>query len=237
MGLSLGKGIKMIKISERVQLQQHISKRAQGIKYIVIHDTANTAPYAGAVTHKKYFLTTSRKASADFVVDDQRIIQLNDYRYYATWHCGDGKGRYGITNQNSIGIEMCIDSTGDIGVTTNNTLLLTLHLMQELSVPIDRVVRHYDASHKICPSHMQADNWRKWWTFKDNLKRMTESKAYQAPEKKPEVTILMQSGDAQRRFTVDAQNVAGHWVAGVREILEGMGYSVSWDGKQIIAKG
>lgn len=226
----------MIKIAEKVQLRHHISKRSQRIKYIVIHDTGNTAPYAGALTHKKYFLTTGRKASADFVVDDQRIIQLNDYRAYATWHCGDGKGRHGITNQNSIGIEMCVDSTGDIGITTNNTLLLTLHLMQELSIPIDRVVRHYDASRKICPAHMQADKWRKWWTFKDNLKRMTESKAYQAPEKKPEVKIAIQSGEAIKSFTVDAQNVAGHWVAGVRDILEAMGYSVSWDGKQIIAK-
>lgn len=30
-------------------------------------------------------------------------------------------------------------------------------------------MRHYDASRKICPQSMSADNWQKWWSFKSRL--------------------------------------------------------------------
>ena len=58
---------------------------------------------------------------------------------------GDGKGKCGITNANSIGIEF-------VSIQTETTMLLfkmqliTKHLMSELNIPIDRVIRHYDAS-------------------------------------------------------------------------------------------
>lgn len=156
-------------IDKSIQIRQHISPRKQGIKYIVVHDTGNTAPYAGAITHMKYFSTTSRKASADFVVDDSNTIQLNDYRKYFTWHCGDGKGKNGITNSNSIGIEICVDRGGNLALAHAKALYLIVHLMRELNLPLERVVRHYDASGKICPAHMSANSWEAWRDFKDNL--------------------------------------------------------------------
>jgi hypothetical protein len=41
--------------------------------------------------------------------------------------------------------------------------------MNELDIPIDRVVRHYDASRKKCPASMSKNNWSKWYVFKDKL--------------------------------------------------------------------
>lgn len=50
----------------------------------------------------------SRKASADFIVDDKDVVQVNpDLERYYCWAVGDGKGKKGITNSNSISIEMC----------------------------------------------------------------------------------------------------------------------------------
>ena len=46
-------------------------------------------------------------------VDDSNIIQTVDYTKNYSWHCGDGEGKYGITNKNSIGIEICVNSDGN----------------------------------------------------------------------------------------------------------------------------
>lgn len=154
---------------ETVQLKKHISERKSKIEYIVVHDTANTSKKAGANAHKNYFLTTNRKASADFVIEENKIIKLNNYEKYFTWHCGDGKGKYGITNSNSIGIEMCVNSDANMQKTINYTIILVYKLMKELKIPIERVVRHYDASRKICPGSLSYDNWRGWVKFKNAL--------------------------------------------------------------------
>ena len=47
---------------------------------------------------------------------------------------------------------------------------LVKELMRELSIPLDCVVRHYDASGKICPQTMSANNWSAWKEFKERLK-------------------------------------------------------------------
>jgi len=94
----------------------------------------------------------------------------------------DGKGAYGITNNNSIGIEMCINSDGNYNAMLNNTIILIRSLMKELGLPIANVVRHYDASRKSCPNTMSANNWVRWNQFKDSIVRgsavpATESEA------------------------------------------------------------
>ena len=42
--------------------------------------------------------------------------------------------------------------------------------MSELNIPIERVVRHFDASRKNCPASMSANNWMEWYKFKEMLK-------------------------------------------------------------------
>ena len=102
-------------------------------------------------------------------MDGKTILQVNDYHTYYTWHCGDGKGKYGITNQNSVGIEMCINSDGDHNKAFDNLVAVTKHLMQELNIPAERVVRHYDASRKNCPASMNNGTWSKWNEFKSMI--------------------------------------------------------------------
>lgn len=85
----------------------HISRSNRKIKYIVVHYTAGAKSTKGtAESTRKVFLT--RQASADFVVDDETIVQINpDPAKYYCWAVGDGKGKYGITNKDCISIEMC----------------------------------------------------------------------------------------------------------------------------------
>ena len=140
------------------------------IKYIVVHDTGNPSRGANATAHYNYFNGGDRSSSADFFVDDTQVLCVNDYYKYYTWHCGDGHGKYGITNRNSVGIEFCINVDSDRDKTLERTAQLVRELMQELNIPIDRVVRHYDASRKNCPQSMSGNGWAQWYKFKEKLK-------------------------------------------------------------------
>ena len=140
------------------------------IKYIVVHDTGNPSRGANVTAHYNYFNGGDRSSSADFFVDDTQVLCVNDYYKYYTWHCGDGRGKYGITNRNSVGIEFCINVDSDRDKTLERTAQLVRELMQELNIPIDRVVRHYDASRKNCPQSMSGNGWAQWYKFKEKLK-------------------------------------------------------------------
>ena len=158
----------MVKIEER-QIAYNKSKRTQKPIFIVIHDTGNTGKGADSDAHFAYFNSGNRSASADFFVDDKKILRVNDYKKYYTYHCGDGKGKYGISNSNSVGIEICVNKDGDYNKAFQNAVNLTKQLMAELSVPIERVVRHYDASRKNCPASMSENSWQLWQKFKSLL--------------------------------------------------------------------
>lgn len=149
------------------QITYNRTARNAAIRYIVVHDTGNTGTGADAKAHFNYFNGGNRGSSADIFVDDHSAWYVNDYTKYYSWHCGDGKGKYGITNANSVGVEMCINADGDYAAAMRNTAEVVRALMAELNIPIDRVVRHYDASRKNCPASMAASNWARWSEFKN----------------------------------------------------------------------
>lgn len=172
------------------QIAYNRSKRSSAIKYIVIHDTGNKSKGANASSHFNYFNGGDRQSSADFFVDSEQIIQINDYKKYYTYQCGDGRGKYGITNANSIGIEICVNSDGDYQKAYKSAIELTKYLMKELNIPIERVVRHYDASRKNCPASMSSNNWELWQKFKKLLSESEELTMAQYDELKKEIAAL-----------------------------------------------
>lgn len=151
-------------IINKMPIRQNYSKRLNQPKYIVVHDTANKKVGAGALAHYKYFDSAYRAASAHYFVDDSNIIETVEVSLVA-WHCGDGRNRYGINNSNSIGIEICINEDSDYKKALDQARELIRFLMKYYSIPKSRVVRHYDASRKICPGTMAADNWKPWKEF------------------------------------------------------------------------
>lgn len=152
-----------------MQIAYNRTTRKEKPKYIVVHDTGNGGEGANADAHYIYYNSGNRQSSADIFVDDTKILKINDYHTYYTWHCGDGKGKYGITNANSVGVEICINSDGDYDKAVKNAVVAVRELMAELDIPADRVVRHYDASRKLCPASMSGDNWEMWKEFKAQL--------------------------------------------------------------------
>lgn len=155
-------------INKKLIKYNYSGRQGEKIQYIVIHDTGNTSKRAGAENHYRYFNGGNRNASAHYFVDDKEIIQTVEDSN-ASWHCGDGKGKYGITNANSIGIEICINSDGNYEKAVEKAVELTKYLMGKYDIPIDRIVRHYDVSRKLCPRTMSSNNWEKWRQFKDKL--------------------------------------------------------------------
>ena len=149
----------------KMPLGVHISKAPnREIKYIAIHFTAGSSSKAGSAKSVKHVFE-QRKASADFCVDDRDMVQFNpDLNNYYCWAVGDGNGKYGVTNKNSISIEICSSlKKGTSAAVPNhsgwyftdaaleNAVKLSKYLMKKYNIPIDRVIRHYDASRKSCP--------------------------------------------------------------------------------------
>lgn len=158
----------------------------RNIRYIAIHYTAGGSSAPGRAIHMKDSWEKSRRASADYGVDDRDIVQFNpDPTQYACWAVGDkknpysgGGSLYGIaTNRNTISIEIC--SSLKSGFTPSkpnhrgwyytdkaldNAVKLTKILMKKYNIDIDHVVRHYDISGKICPGIV---GWNDGYLYSD----------------------------------------------------------------------
>lgn len=161
-------------------INTHITySRNRPIKYIAVHYTAGATSKKGTARNtRNVFL--KRKASADFVVDDEEIVRINpDIRNYFCWSVGDTKNKYSsggrlygkATNKNTISIEICSNLKKDASASVanhegwyytqealNNTLQLIRYLMKTYNVPKSNVVRHYDISGKLCPGIIGWNN-------------------------------------------------------------------------------
>lgn len=137
--------------------------------YVVIHETANTGKGANALAHYTYWNNAYRGSSAHYVVDDKSIIQLLP-DYAKAWHVGDNKGHSLITNSNSIGIEICINSDGDYDKAVQNAQDLATYLLKKYNLPIDRLKTHNDASGKNCPTILLKTG--RWSDFKSKVQAL-----------------------------------------------------------------
>lgn len=123
-------------------------------KYIVIHETNNYNAGADANAHYRYWSTNpTAQASTHFVVDNKEIYQMLELDQ-AAWHVGDNRGHSDITNLNSIGIEIAVNSDGNYTQARQNAIQLTINVMNYLEMDISQLKRHYDASGKWCPTYM-----------------------------------------------------------------------------------
>ena len=172
------------------------AKSNRNIDYIVIHYTAGSTSRKGtAKNNAVMFADPSRGASADFIVDDETIVQYNpDIKNRYCWHCGDNKNPYSMGgkyyskcgNANSIGIEICCTNPNWKDTEPANTkawsftdsvvnkaVELTKYLMQTYNIPAERVIRHYDVSGKLCPGiigwNEDSGNTTEWKHFKERI--------------------------------------------------------------------
>ena len=153
-----------ININRKISPYNHFNYNT--VTYIVEHDVGTVST---AKNNADFFYGGDRGASAHYFVHGRDIWQVVE-DYHGAWHVGDGFGAYGITNVNSIGIEMCLESNRKVSeLTKQTTIELTKMLQSKHGVPNSRVVRHYDASRKRCPGSMADNNWAEWNAFKERI--------------------------------------------------------------------
>lgn len=135
------------------------------VRNIFVHYTAN--PGTTAKQNRNYFegLAESGEtsASAHFVIGyDGEIIQCIPLQ-----EIGYAVKEY---NYNSVSIECCYqDEDGHFTDATYQSLLqLTTWLMGEYRLSADDVLRHFDASGKLCPKYY-VENESMWLNFKAEL--------------------------------------------------------------------
>ena len=151
-------------------------KNNRKVEWIVLHYTAGTKSTKGCAANvANYFKTSTAQASADFIVDDEEIVQYNgDIENRYCWAVGGNQyssksttlsAKYykKCTNANSISIEMCSikgnssslsANDSDWGLTEatiNNAVKLTKYLMKEYNIDINHVIMHHMVTGKLCP--------------------------------------------------------------------------------------
>lgn len=147
--------------------------RSFPINWICLHFTSNNGDTAQ--NNADFFARESGlRASAHYFVDPNGVVQsVKDGD--TAWHCGRERGGSyynDCRNANSIGIEMCSVKRNGVYVIPEDTMKraakLTRELMAKYHVPVSRVCRHYDVTHKDCPEPW-VRNPQLWQKFKDML--------------------------------------------------------------------
>lgn len=118
--------------------------------YVVIHETDNWDKCAGAKTHATAMYNGNLAGTVHYYVDSTSIYQTLKHQDGA-YAVGDGGGRYGITNRNSINIEICVNPESNYYTAVDKAEQLAAYLLKQYGLDTDRLKRHYDASRKHCP--------------------------------------------------------------------------------------
>ena len=113
--------------------QRNINGTGNPCKYIVIHETDNYSKGAGAKTHAKAQHDGNfADMSVHYYCGSDGIYQAAEHTCKC-WHIGrEYGGNHSIhdaTNNNSIGIEICVNSDGNYTVARQNAIELTKYLI------------------------------------------------------------------------------------------------------------
>ncbi|MBR2595061.1 MAG: N-acetylmuramoyl-L-alanine amidase [Solobacterium sp.] len=132
------------------------------IRFLTIHETDNRSSGADALAHSNWLIgDTTDITSWHYTVDDHSIYHnLPDNEI--AWNAGDNRSRDG-GNMNGIGIEMCVNVSGDFDQTVRNTAWLCAELLQAYGLTPDDVYLHRDFMGKICPHRLITENKVTWF--------------------------------------------------------------------------
>ena len=156
------------------------------IRYITIHNTGNSSKGANAKSHASYIKGDSAAnapVSWHYTVDETGAYQhLPDNE--TAYHAGDGSG---LGNTQSIGIEICENSDGNLLLATDNAARLVAQLCNTYNVPLEHVVQHFFWSSKDCPHKLRRQQPYSWQTF---LSKINDYTANTPTAKSPEETTV-----------------------------------------------
>ena len=142
--------------------------RGGAVRYIVVHYTGT--PNDRARNNGAYFgREDTGKTSAHFFVDETEVVRSVPEEYVA-YHCGGSKYFHPeCRNGNSIGVEICTKRENGVycfaPAAVERAQSLIRLLMEKYSIPLERVVRHWDVTHKVCPAPFVGEGKAAWAAF------------------------------------------------------------------------
>ena len=154
-------------ILNQMMYEGYKNPNEQNILWITVHEsgmprTANDALLLAQVQMDTATGKRDRQASWNYQVDEKMIYQSFEDEVIC-WHAGDGTVTLGNGNNNSIGIEMCINDDGNYDGAMYHDAKLIAMLLHKYNLSLVNVKRHFDWSGKICPNYMITQG--RWYEF------------------------------------------------------------------------
>lgn len=190
---------------------------------VTIHNTDNSEVGADAQAHANLLKNSwkNKQQSWHFAVDEDGAYQSIPTDEIA-WHAGDGGSGKG--NTQTIAIEICMNSDGDLEKATDNAAQLAAQQLKEKGLSADKLYQHHDWSSKNCPSQIRAGKPYNWSTFKSKVKAYYNGNTSAS---KPSAGTGSGSNSSKKTVSQLADEViAGKWGNGTarKEALESAGY-------------
>mgnify|MGYP002557535451 FL=1 len=190
---------------------------------VTIHNTDNSGAGADAKAHANLLKNSwkNKQQSWHFAVDEDGAYQSIPTDEIA-WHAGDGGSGKG--NTQTIAIEICMNSDGDLEKATDNAAQLAAQQLKEKGLSADKLYQHHDWSGKNCPSQIRAGKPYNWSTFKSKVKAYYNGNTSAS---KPSAGTGSGSNSSKKTVSQLADEViAGKWGNGTarKEALESAGY-------------
>lgn len=135
---------------ERMIAKTHCYLGQNKPSYVIIHETDNWSTGANAHAHATAMKNGNLAGTVHYYVDSQECYQTLEHQDGA-WAVGDGHGKYGISNLNSINIEICVNPESNYYLAVDRAAELAAMLLNQYGWDTSHLKRHYDASRKHCP--------------------------------------------------------------------------------------
>lgn len=193
--------------------------RPNPMNYVTIHNTGNTRAGANAQAHANFVKSQAARdawVSWHYTIDDEGGFQhLPDNE--DAFHASSERG-----NRQSIGIEIAINSDGNLLKATDNAAMFTGALCRMYGIPLDNVRQHnsWCPSRQNCPAQIRAGQPYDWNAFIQKVREFRDSTT-EYSEGEPGVNYVVrkltnsqffQQSNARRGDVVDVKDVeTGQW--------------------------
>jgi len=144
------------------------------MNFVTIHNTGNADHGANARAHNAFIrgtFATNAPVSWHYTVDEREIYQHLPENEDA-FHAGDSAGN---GNRQSIGIEICMNSDGDLRLATDNAVELTADICRRRNILIGNIVEHNHWNGKNCPQMLRAGHPYSWNEFIERVREAMQA--------------------------------------------------------------
>lgn len=171
-------------------------------EYVVIHDTANSAPASNEIS---YMITNNNEVSFHIAVDENEVIQGLPFDRNA-WACGDGGS--GDGNRKGISVEICRPTNENRSLydqAEENAVYVAARLLYKFNLGIDKLKRHHDfaKNKKQCPNVIIREN--RWDGFKGRVQYVLDE------IKNGNIEPTLESGTTEIKKTVPPTTGKAQW--------------------------